>query len=96
MVETETKLGDYSTPQNNLDRMLLEKFPDVPLSIMRDIYLIHKDFSEEQQNDFLNATTSGKWEEYDKKYNINNIRYNTFDEVIEDMNKNEVLEEIEE
>ena len=93
---SETKLGDYSTPQNDLDRMLMEKFPNVPLSIMRDIWNIHKDFSEEQQEDFLNATITSNWREYDEKYNIKNVKYDSFDEIMDDMNKNEYLIEVKE
>lgn len=89
-----TSLGDYSKPQNKLDEMLMEKFPHIPLSLMRDIYEIHKDFSEEQQEDFNKAEISNDWTEYDKKYNINNIDYNTYDKIQEQMNE-KIIEEIE-
>lgn len=98
---TETILGDYSTPQNDHDRMLLEKFPNVPLSLMRDIWNIHKDFSEEQQEDFLNATITANWTEYDEKYKLKevNLKYDNYDTIYKNMlegdKKCEVLDEIE-
>lgn len=90
----ETKIGDFSTPQNDQDKMLLEKFPNVPLSIMRDIFDIHKSFSEEQADDFTKASLSNDWTEYDKKYNITNINYDSHEEVLNNMKKHLILEEI--
>lgn len=98
---TETILGDYSTPQNDHDRMLMENFPNVPLSLMRDIWNIHKDFSEEQQEDFLNATITANWTEYDEKYKLKevNLKYDNYDTIYKNMLEGdkicEVLDEIE-
>ena len=94
MIET-TSIGDYSKPQNKHDEMLLEQFPNVPLSVMRDIYDIHKDFSEEQGKDFIEAHTTGDWTEYDKKYLKDMITYATYDEIVEDLQKYEKIQEIE-
>lgn len=92
----ETILGDYSTPQNNHDRMLLEKFPNVPLSLMRDIWNIHKDFSEEQQEDFLNATITANWTEYDEKYNLKEVdlKYDNYDTIYKNMLEGEKISEV--
>lgn len=75
------KLGDYSKAQDKHDEFLEKQYPNVPLSLMRDIYEIHNSFSEEQQEDFMNARITSNWSEYDKKYNLNktNLQYDNYD-----------------
>jgi len=83
------KRGDFSKAQNKHDEFLEKEYPNVPLSLMRDIYEIHKNFSEEQQEDFMTATTNKNWSEYDKKYNLGaaELQYETYDNICEDMEK---------
>lgn len=92
---TELVKGDFSKPQNEHDKMLLKEFPNVPLSIMRDIYDIHKSFSQEQADDFTKASLSNDWTEYDKKYLKENLNYYSYDEIVKDLKQYEKIEEIE-
>lgn len=92
----ENRIGDYSKPQNTHDDFLLKTFPNVPLSLMRDIWNIHSEMSEEQQQDFLDASIKKNWGVYDKKYNIETIKYDTFNEVVENLKQEEKIEDLEE
>lgn len=84
---TEYKLGDYSKPQNKHDEFLLKTFPNIPLSLMRDIWNIHNDMTEEQQKDFLEASINNNWGIYDEKYNLKkvNIQYDNYETIKNNM-----------
>ena len=86
---SEYKLGDYSKVQSKEDEFLVKEFPNVPLSLMRDIYEIHKSFSKEQQEDFNDATITSNWSEYDAKYNLGkaNLKYDNYDNIYNTMEK---------
>ena len=94
----EKKIGDYSTPQNEHDLFLIKNFPNVPLSLMRDIFKVHSEMSEEQQADFLEASINKNWGVYDEKYKLkeHSIKYNSYDEIIEDLKNNNKIEDLEE
>ena len=83
------KKWDYSTPQNKHDEFLEQQFPNVPLSLMRDIYEIHKTFDDEQQEDFNNAIITSNWGFYDEKYNLGktDLKYDTYEDIYENMEK---------
>ena len=85
------KMGDFSKPQNEHDLFLLKTFPNVPLSLMRDIWNIHSEMSEEQQQDFLDASIKKNWGVYDKKYNIEKplVEYDTYENIVKNLNENE-------
>jgi len=89
----ESRKGDYSTPQNEHDLFLIKNFPNVPLSLMRDIWNIHNEMSEEQQKDFLEASINKNWGVYDEKYNLKEqtIKYDTYNEIVDNLNKNEKI-----
>ena len=92
---SDSAIGNYAMPQNEHDRFLLKTFPHVPLSLMRDIWTIHSEMSEEQQADFLEASIKKNWGVYDEKYNIKDIKYDNVEE-IKEYEKNEANEKIKE
>lgn len=88
-------IGNYAKPQNEHDLFLMKEFPNVPLSLMRDIYEIHKNMSLEQQEDFYNASINKNWGVYDDKYEIKEVKYDSFKQIEENIKNNEKIESLE-